>query len=396
MDLHDLLQENGSKLVLCVLDGLGGAATAEQPTELEAAESPNLDRLAVEGITGMVEPLGAGITVGSGPGHLALFGYDPQQFELGRGTLSAAGLGITLTPGDVAARGNLCTLDDDGLITDRRAGRPDAEEGERLTQKLREGVRLDGAEAEFHHVAEHRVLLVLRGEGLDPRLADTDPQETGVPPLEVRPLAEEAESTAELVTELVRQVREALAGERGNGLVLRGFDTSHELPDFTERYGVRAATVAAYPMYRGVASLVGMDVLGAPHSLDEQVTLLREHWDDYDYFFWHHKATDSAGHDGDREAKIAAVEAFDGVVPDLVELAPDVIVVSGDHASPAQFSGHSWHPVPTLLRGGSAGVDEVERFGERWCRGGALGLRPTTALMPLMLAAAGRLAKYGA
>ena len=395
MDLRPLITAAGTKVVLVVLDGLGGFADSEHDTELEEARTPNLDALAAEGSTGLVEPVGPGITAGSGPGHLALFGYDPQDYPLGRGVLSALGVGFDLRPGDIAARGNLCTLDDDGLITDRRAGRIADHDARPLVELLRERVSLDDAEVFFEHVSEHRVLVVLRGE-LDPRVGDTDPQRTGVPPRPPQAGAPAAERSARLVGDLDERVRAALSGQRANAVLLRGFDTIHELPSVSERFGLRAATVAIYPMYRGVARLVGMDALPKPADLDGQVAAMRAAWDDYDYFFLHHKAPDAAGHDGDRAGKVASIEALDAVVPAIRDLGPDVLIVSGDHASPTQLSAHSWHPVPTLMWGRHVGRDPSDRFGERWCQAGALGRRPTKELMPLALAAAGRLEKYGA
>ena len=397
MDVTPLIQAADTKILLVVMDGLGGYADAEHGTELEEAATPHLDRLAADGTTGLVEPVGPGITPGSGPGHLGLFGYDPERFELGRGALSAAGLDFELRPGDVAARGNLCTLAADGTVTDRRAGRLPDDEAAAVVEELQDGVHLDGAEVFFRHEREHRLLVVLRGAGLDAALTDTDPQHDGVAPLDPQPLEPDAKHTAELVTELVAQSRRALAGEpNANGILLRGFDTHRDLPGFAERYGLRAAAVAVYPMYRGIARLLGMDVLGRPTTLADELQILHDAWSEYDYFFLHHKGTDSAGEDGDRPRKIAAIEQLDAVVPELRALGPDVIVVSGDHSTPTQMAAHSWHPVPTLLWSERCGRDDVDGFGERRCRHGGLGLRPTKDLMPLMLANAGRLQKYGA
>jgi 2,3-bisphosphoglycerate-independent phosphoglycerate mutase len=397
MELDALIQAAGSKIVLVVMDGLGGYADANHGTELEEADTPNLDRLVAEGISGVVEPVGPGITPGSGPGHLGLFGYDPERFELGRGALSAAGLDFTLKAGDVAARGNFCTLAPDGTITDRRAGRiPDAEAAA-VVEKLQAGVHLDGAEVFFRHEREHRLLVVLRGVGLEPHLGDTDPQMTGVRPNEATAHDPGSKRTAELIAELNAQVRTLLAGEpKANFVLLRGFDTHRELPGFAERYGLRAAAVAIYPMYRGIARLLGMDVLGRPADLDEQLQIMRDAWNDYDYFFLHHKYTDSAGEDGDRPRKIAMIEKLDAAMPAVRKLGPDVIVVTGDHATPSQMAAHSWHPVPALLWSERCGVDDVDRFGERWAVRGGIGMRPTKDLMALMLANAGRLQKYGA
>ncbi len=391
------MRQSGGKIVLVVMDGLGGFADSDHGTELEEASTPNLDRLAAEGVTGLGDPVGPGITPGSGPGHLALFGYDPEVFELGRGALSAAGLEFNLRPGDVAARANLCTLDAGGVITDRRAGRlPDAE-AQAVLELLADKLHVDGVEVILRHEREHRALVVLRGEGLDSRLGDTDPQVAGVAPLAPRILDSAAARTAEVVAEVDSQIRAVLSDHpKVNALLLRGFDQHRELPGFKERYGLRAAAVGIYPMYRGIARLLGMDVLGRPADLDEQLTILQDAWDDYDYFFVHHKATDSAGEDGDRPRKIAAIERLDAAIPALMALRPDVVMVSGDHSTPTQMAAHSWHPVPIVLWSARCGRDDTDRFGERWCRAGGLGTRPMKTMMPILLANAGRLDKYGA
>src|SRR5262245_40570507 len=397
MDLAELIEAAETKIVLVVMDGLGGYADAEHGTELEEAATPNLDRLASEGITGLVEPVGPGITPGSGPGHLGLFGYDPQQFELGRGALSAAGLDFELEAGDVAARGNFATLGPDGAITDRRAGRVPDDDARVLVEKLQSNVSVPGVEVFFRHEREHRLLVVLRGERLDPRLTDTDPQRTGVAPSVVEALDPDAKHTADVVAEIDAQVRATLGDQpKANVVLMRGFDTHRELPSMSSRYGLRSAAIAIYPMYRGIARLLGMDVLGRPADLAEQVAITRDAWSDHDYFFVHHKYTDSAGEDGDRARKIAAIETLDAAMPELLALNPDVVVVSGDHSTPSQIAAHSWHPVPALLWGEHSGRDDTSQFGERWCAHGMLGIRPTKDLMPIMLATAGRLTKYGA
>lgn len=397
LDLATLVQPATSKILLVVLDGLAGYATADRGTELEEAATPNLDALAAAGSSGLLDPLAPGITPGSGPAHLALFGYDPFDYHLGRGALSAAGLDVSLNPGDVAARGNLATIDAQGLITDRRAGRLDDLEALEVVRLLNEKVSIAGVEVLFVHEAQHRVLVVLRGPGLEPHVDDTDPQKVGCPPLPPMAQVRSANHTAEVVAELDRQARAILAGQpRANALLLRGLDSHRQLPSVQERYGLRAAAIAVYPMYRGIGSLVGMQVVGPPATIDEQLVLLKEHWDDFDLFFFHHKPADSAGEDGNFEAKVAAIEALDAVVPSLMGMGPDVVAVTGDHATPSQMAAHSWHPVPVLLAGDLVGRDETTRFGERWARAGALGRRPARELMPIMLNCAGRLAKYGA
>ena len=397
VDLRGLVTDADSTILLVVIDGLGGMADRTARTELEDARTPNLDTLAAEGVTGLLEPVGPGITPGSGPGHLALFGYDPLEFELGRGALSAAGLEFDLRPGDVAARGNLCTLDSGGVLVDRRARRIADEDARAAVDRLQTETNVDGVEVFFRHERQHRLLVVLRGEGLDPRVSDTDPQRTGVVPPEPRALHPHAERTAAAAAAVIAEARRILGAEpAANGLLLRGFDTHRELPSFAERHGVRAAAVAVYPMYRGIAALIGFEVLGPPADLIEQVELLGKHWEQADFFFFHHKDADSAGEDGDRDGKIAAIERLDAVVPDLVSQRPDVIAVTGDHATPSQMAAHSWHPVPVLVWGRRCGRDGVESFGERWCSGGGLGLRASRELMPVLLANAGRLGKYGA
>lgn len=400
-DLRALAQPADTRIVLVVLDGLAGYAEGERGTELEEADTPNLDRLASAGSVGLLHPLGPGVTPGSGPAHLALFGYDPYEYQLGRGALSAAGLEVEVKPGDVAARANLATLSPEGVVLDRRADRLPDHEAEVAVQLLRDGVCIEGVEVTFAHEAQHRVLVVLRGDGLDPAITDTDPQSLGVPPLVPVPTVEvnpsDAEHTAEVVVELDRQAREILAGHpKANGLLLRGFDSHRELPTLANRHGLTAAATAVYPMYRGIARLVGMDVLGPVADLNGETTVIRDQWSLYDYFFMHHKGPDSAGEDGDFGAKVAAIEALDAVIPDLVDLGPDVLIVTGDHATPSQMAAHSWHPVPVVMWGPRVGRDPVERFGEGWCLDGALGRRPSTDLMPLALGAAGRLVKYGA
>ena len=396
MDLGPLIQPADTTILVVLMDGLGGYPEPGRGTELEDARTPNLDALAAEGVSGRCEIVGPGITPGSGPGHLALFGYDPNEYALGRGALSAAGLDVALRAGDVAARGNLCTLAGDGTIADRRAGRIPSDEAAALVERLQEEVAVDGVEVLFAHEREHRLLVMLRGEGLDPRVADTDPQRSGVPPVPAEALDPAAARTASIVDDVSAQVREVLAGERANGVLLRGFDTHEDLPGLGDRYGLRGVAVAAYPMYRGISRLLGMHVPARPDDLAAQVAQVRAVWNDHDYVFMHVKATDAAGEDGDRDAKMAAIESVDAVMPDLLALGPDVVMVTGDHATPPQMSGHAWHPVPVVMRGRHLGSDDVTRAGERPALGGMLGLRPMAHMMPIMLASAGRLTKYGA
>jgi 2,3-bisphosphoglycerate-independent phosphoglycerate mutase len=395
---RELIEPEDTKIVLLVLDGLGGLPMElGGQTELEAARTPNLDALAARGICGLHQPVGPGITPGSGPSHLALFGYDPIEYQVGRGVLSALGIGFGLTPQDVAARGNFCTVDRDGRVVDRRAGRIPTERNEELCALLRE-VKLPGVELFVETVKEYRLLLVLRGEGLGDEVGDTDPQETGVPPRTPEATTTGAKETARLVSVFLERAREILANRYpANMVLLRGFSKRPDWPSFHDAFGLRGAAIASYPMYRGVAQLVGMEVLQTGPTLRDRFAVLREHWEDYDFFFVHVKRIDSAGEDGDFHRKVGLIEEADELVPDLLSLQPDVLLVTGDHSTPAKLKYHSWHPVPVLLWSEHCRPDRVDRFGERACMGGGLGSRvPATELMPLALANAMRLRKYGA
>ncbi|MCC9077550.1 2,3-bisphosphoglycerate-independent phosphoglycerate mutase [Litorilinea aerophila] len=403
---HDMmkdLQQPGGKIVLLVMDGLGGLPMEPGgPTELEAANTPNLDRLAAEGSTGLSVPIRPGIEPGSGPAHLSLFSYDPVRYEIGRGVLEALGIGFPLTPNDLAARGNFATADADGVIVDRRAGRISTEECIRLCEKLQAatGDALPGYEVFVKPVKEHRFVLVIRGEGLGGQLTETDPLETGKKPLPVTDESgtPEGKRTAELVNQWVEKARAALADEpRANSLNLRGLAKDPGLPRFPNIYGMRAAAIAVYPMYRGVASLVGMEVIEFEGDRPEhEVDALARIWNDYDFFFIHVKKTDSYGEDGNFQAKVHEIEAVDAVIPRILELEPGALIVTGDHSTPARLRSHSWHPVPTLLWSPTAMPDQVQRFGERACASGHLGVFHATTLLPQAMAHAGRLKRFGA
>jgi 2,3-bisphosphoglycerate-independent phosphoglycerate mutase len=398
LDLMRTLAVPGTtKIVLLSADGLGGFPHPDTGrSELETARLPHLDALARRAACGLLRHVGPGITPGSGPGHLGLFGYDPLRYPVGRGVLEALGIDFELKAGDVAARGNFCTVDGAGLVTDRRAGRLPTERCVTLVDRLRE-IRLSGVELFVEPVKEHRFVLVLRGSGLSGRLSETDPQATGQGPLPARALEPDAEGTARLVNQFVGEARRRLADATpANMILLRGFDRLPALPRFPEVFGLRAAAIAAYPMYRGLARLVGMDVLKTGSTFADEVATLSDHWDAYDFLFLHYKDTDKAGEDGDFAAKVAALERLDAAMPAVEARRPDVLVVTGDHASPAVLAAHSWHPVPVLLAGRYAGADAVDRFTERACTTGSLGLMPAHHLMPLVMANALRLTKYGA
>ncbi|MBE0574571.1 MAG: 2,3-bisphosphoglycerate-independent phosphoglycerate mutase [Desulfuromonadales bacterium] len=387
-----------TKILLLVLDGLGGLPQKfGGQTELEAADTPNLDALAAEGICGLHEPIGTGITPGSGPAHLALFGYDPRRFQVGRGVLSALGIGFDLHDGDVAARGNFCTVDDAGRVTDRRAGRIETGKSRELCARLRK-IKIPGVELFIEPVKEHRFVLVLRGLELSPRLGDTDPQQTGTEPHQPEVRALEAEHTAQLVRQFVNQARQKLAQlHPANMVLLRGFSSRPAWPDFRKVFGLRAAALAGYPMYRGVARLLGMNVLDCEEPLESKIAALKAHWEEFDFFYVHFKATDSAGEDGDAQKKQRLLTEVDRHLPSLRDLDPEVLIVTGDHSTPAVMKSHSWHPVPAILWAKTCRPDGVKAFGEEACLAGGLGPRfPAIDLIPLALAHAGRLRKFGA
>ena len=394
-----VVETEGGKIVFLVMDGLGGLPHEETGrTELETARTPNLDRLAKGAALGLSTPVAPGISPGSGPGHLGLFGYDPVRFNIGRGVLSALGVDFELRQGDVAARLNFATRDADGNITDRRAGRPSDEENRRLVEKLRSDVsQIGGVEVFWESEKEHRVVLILRGAHLSADLSDTDPQETGVPPEPLEATSPDGERTVRAVQAILDQANEVLAEEPvANLLLARGWAAFHTYPTIRERFGLRALCIARYPMYRGVSRLLGMDIGPIAEQDPGNVDILERSWDDYDFFFMHFKYVDSRGEDGDFGAKVKAIEAIDELVPRIEALSPDVLVVTGDHSTPARYGAHSWHPVPVLIASPWCRPVDVDGFGERACLRGELGTFEARHLMTLALAHAGRLAKFGA
>lgn len=396
--IRDIALSTPSKIVLLVMDGLGGLPHPQTgKTELETAQTPNLDELARRSMCGLTEPVSPGITPGSAPAHLALFGYDPIKYRIGRGVLEALGIDFDLQDGDVAARGNFCTVDAQGIITDRRAGRIPSQKCAELCQLLSQKVKLGGVESFIVPVREHRFVSVLRGKGLSPELTDTDPQREGMAPKPVTALSPEATRTAELYNELVAQAESILADRHPANMVLfRGFSQLPHLPQMSDCFKLKAAAIAAYPMYRGLAKLVGMTILDAGNTLDEALTTLTRHYADYDYFFVHFKRTDAAGEDGNFEAKVKAIEEVDALLPRVLSLKPDVLIVTGDHSTPAVLKGHSWHPVPFLLHSRWCRRDKVTEFSESACAGGLLGRFPALEAMYLAMAHALKLTKFGA
>ena len=396
--LQRLIVPAHTKIVLLILDGLGGLPLESGgKTELETAHTPHLDALAGKSALGLTIPVGPGITPGSGPGHLSIFGYDPIEYEIGRGALEALGVDFELEPEDVAARGNFCSVDPAGVLTDRRAGRLPTEESRKLVNILR-NIQIAGVEFFIEPVKEHRFAFVMRGLGLGDALSETDPQKTGVPPLPVQALKPEAKRTAKLANQFIAQAGKLLAGKHpANMILLRGFAKFPSLPTYAERFGLRSAAIAIHGMYRGVAKSVGMTVLKVDgDTIMDEFSVLEKNWNDFDFFYLHVKKTDTCGENGDFTGKVHAIEEVDALVPRLLALEPDVIIVTGDHSSPAVLKSHSWHPVPLLLYGKYVRADGLAEFGERACSRGSLGLIPAKDVMPIALANAQRITKYGA
>lgn len=387
-----------TKIAMLILDGLGGLPLEPGgKTELETAHTPNLDRLAQKSALGMTLPIGPGVTTGSGPGHLAIFGYDPLEYEIGRGVLEALGVDFELGPDDVAARGNFCTVDSDGILTDRRAGRLPTEESTRLADILR-SIRINGVELFIEPVKEHRFAFIMRAPGLGAELTESDPLKTGVRPFEIKANHPGSQKAADIANEFLRQASRLLVNQSpANHIMLRGFAKFPAVPPYSEIFKLHPAAVAVNGMYRGVARLVGMDVLEVPgNSLADEFSTLEAHWSEYDFFYLHYKKTDTCGENGDFDGKVKAIEEFDAQLPRLLALQPDVIIIGGDHSSPAVMKSHSWHPVPLLLYSPLVRADGVAEFGETVCARGSLGILPARNVMPIALANAGRVAKYGA
>ena len=394
--VHDCYISTESKIVLLVVDGLGGLPHPDTGrSELETADTPNLDAMARESACGLTTPVLPGVAPGSGPGHLSLFGYDPLKYIIGRGALEALGIDVELKPGDVAARGNFCTVDPDGNLSDRRAGRIPSHLSAPLCERL-DGIELDGVQVDVFPVQDYRFVLRLRGEGLSEMISETDPQINGVPALEVRPLEPSAGKTADLVNQFVAKAAQLLSEEeRGNMVLLRGWAQMPSLPPMGDVYRLNPAGIAAYPMYRGLATVANMRIIPTGHSFGDEVGTLEESYDSHDFFFIHYKPADAAGEDGDFGAKVKTLEDLDPYIPQIRALNPDVFMVAGDHSTPAIMAAHSWHPVPFMLHSQLTRGEGIPGFDERNCATGSIGRIPATNVMLLAMAHAGKLTKYG-
>jgi len=398
--VRNLIQKNNSKILLIVLDGLGGLPL-QGKTELEAARKPDLDALAVQSACGLHLPVGIGITPGSGPGHLSLFGYDPIEWQIGRGVLEALGLGVELKKTDIAIRVNYATLKD-GIVKDRRAGRIPTDESRKITGRLQEKIKkIDNVEVIFSPGMEHRFAVVLRFPKPLPQgaaaIKDTDPQKEGKEPVPVTPETPAAKKVAAVVVKLIKAVSGVIKREpAANFVLMRGFSQVPDIPLFEETYGLKSLCIAVYPMYRGLARLLGMDAPVLKGDIREEIDFLKEKYNDYDFFFLHVKKIDSYGEDGNFQGKASKIAEFSRFLPEILGLHPEVVIITGDHSTPSVLKGHSWHPVPVLLKSPYVLGNTCKGFSERECLKGELGIFPTVNLMTLALANAGRLKKFGA
>ena len=402
MNQIDLMKElhvpSDKKIVLLVMDGLGGLPGSAGLTELEAAATPNMDKLAAASILGLSTPIAPGITPGSGPGHLGLFGYEPLNYAIGRGVLEALGIGMSLNPRNIAIRGNFCTIDSGtGAITDRRAGRIPTAECARLVEKLSVINKIEDVDIIIRPVKDYRFALVLEGDGLDDKLTETDPQKVGLKTLPVKALQEGSAKSARILNAWIEKAFALLREEpKANACTLRGIAKDPGLPSYAEVYGLKACAIATYPMYKGLARLVQMDVIEGCDTIEDEIATLKANWATYDFFFFHVKKTDSAGEDGNFDAKVKVIENVDQVLPEILALKPDVLIITGDHSTPAALKSHSWHELPLLLSSDNIVVDNCTSFGERACMAGGLGHIRHVDIMPLAMAHADKLTKYGA
>jgi 2,3-bisphosphoglycerate-independent phosphoglycerate mutase len=395
--LRSLTMETESKIVLLVIDGVGGLPK-DGETELEAARTPNLDELATRSICGLADPIGYGITPGSGPAHLALFGYDPLNYEIGRGVLEALGIGLEMTPDDVAARGNFATMNEDRIVTDRRAGRIPTEKSRELCALLSQKIReISGIKVIIEPGKEHRFVALFRGKDLSGNLTDADPQKEGKKLKATNALSREAERTAEIVNRFIEEANRVLKNHQpANAILLRGFAKYPSIPRMQELFKLRPAAIATYPMYKGLAKLVGMEILECGERIEDQFASLKRNFERHDFFYLHIKKTDSFGEDGNFDKKVEVIENVDRFIPQILELRPEVIAVTGDHSTPSVLKSHSWHPNPFLLYSDFVRVDEVKRFTERECVRGGLGRFPASFEISLLLANGLKLKKFGA
>ena len=398
--IKEIIKKNDKKILLLVMDGLGGLPEpTTHLTELETAKKPYLDEIARVGMCGLSIPVLPGITPGSGPAHLSLFGYDPVEHKIGRGVLEVLGVGMEMDKNDIAIRGNFATIDENNIVTDRRAGRIPTEQNQKLVQVLQEKIKvINGVEIIIKTVKEHRLAILLKGKNLSPDISENDPQKEGLPLRKITPLKKNAEFTAGILNEFLKQAEKILAQQntKARTILLRGFSGIPDIESFEKKYLLNPVCIASYPMYKGLAKLVGMNVIAGLETIDDEIEILNKVYNDYDFFYLHYKKTDSAGEDGDFNRKVQTIEEFDTKIRGMRNLKFDVICLTGDHSTPSVLKGHSWHPVPIVIVSQNIIPDDVNSFTERACAKGMLGTIPATSIMYILLANALKLEKFGA
>ena len=394
-NFQTLTRYTDSKILLLVIDGLGGLPHNQtSKTELESANIPNLDKLTQESTTGIATPIQPGITPGSGPGHMSLFGYNPIKYVIGRGVLEAIGSGIKLSKKDIAVRGNFCTIDNQGVITDRRAGRISDSDASKLIQSLSQ-IKVDGAHITIKHLKNHRFVLVLSGSDLNTDITPTDPLLNNLPINQASSNSPQSRKTATIINKFTQLSLDILKNETlANGIILRGFSQNLSVPKISDVYHINPIGISLYPAYRGIATMLGMKVTNQGVDFSDLIKIVRNNFNDFNFFYLHYKDTDSAGEDGDFDKKVFSLEKLDTFIPELRSIGFDVFTITGDHSTPSILSSHSWHPVPILINSNIPTSDESIHFTELECKNGDIGRIHATDIMPLTLAYAKKLIKF--
>lgn len=390
--------ENQKKMIMIILDGLGGLPINGK-TELETAKTPNLDDLAFDSELGLTHPISIGVTPGSGPAHLSLFGYDPLKYTIGRGILEALGIGVKIGVKDLAIRGNFATQKN-GVITDRRAGRIPTEKNIEIISYLKKRIKkIDDIKITLFSGEEHRFVLILSGKDLSENVTDADPEEIGKPILYSKAQTKKSEKTAKILNKFIDKLTEELKDFYPvNTCLLRGIAKYPKIPPMSKLFKLKPAAIAVYPMYKGLAQLVGMDILNTNRSIRDEIETLEKNYNNYNFFFIHIKKTDSYGEDGNFKKKVKVIEEFDSLLPRILKLNLDTLVITGDHSTPSIIKSHSWHPNPFLIKAKyqRKNPEATTKFSETACAKGVLGIFNSIDILPLMMANSIKFKKYGA